>query len=129
MTTIASRASSAKPRRVVYPTQGWETDGRNRQAPPPDAYVLDALEVYYAARPDVYVSGNNFVFWEEGNPKARVSPDGYVVFGIPQRERDSYIGLEGERAAPRRYLRVHLPQDARRNPTRNCPFEQVLRST
>ena len=35
-------------------------------------------------RPDVYVSGNNFVYYEEGDPKKRVSPDCYVVFGVPQ---------------------------------------------
>ncbi len=64
-----------------------ETDKHRRLM----SYVIDALGIYYAARPDVYVSGNNFVFWEEGNPKARISPDGYVVFGVPRHDRDSYM--------------------------------------
>jgi Uma2 family endonuclease len=54
-------------------------------------YLKEALRAHYAERPDVYISGNNFVFFEEGNPKARVSPDCYVVFGVPMRQRDSYM--------------------------------------
>jgi Uma2 family endonuclease len=54
-------------------------------------YVIDALTVYFDKRPDVYVAGNNFLFWEEGNPKARISPDVYVVFGPSPDARDSYM--------------------------------------
>ncbi|HZO87840.1 MAG TPA: Uma2 family endonuclease [Chthonomonadaceae bacterium] len=54
-------------------------------------YCIDALTIYFADRPDVYVSGNNFIYFEEGNPKARVSPDCYVVFGVPKRQRNSYM--------------------------------------
>ena len=84
-----------------------ETDKHRRLM----SYVTDALEVYYADRPDVYVSGNNFVFWEEGNPKARISPDGYVVFGVPQRQRDSYMAWKEGGHLPGRHLGVHVPQD------------------
>ncbi len=34
------------------------------------------------------------MFWEEGNPKARLSPDAYVVFGVPNHLRDSYKSWE-----------------------------------
>jgi len=57
-------------------------------------YFIQALKAHYADRDDVYVSGNNFVFWEEGNPKARLFPDTYVVFGVPNRLRDSYKSWE-----------------------------------
>ncbi len=57
-------------------------------------YFIQALKAHYADRDDVYVSGNNFVFWEEGNPKARLSADTYVVFGVPNRLRDSYKSWE-----------------------------------
>jgi Uma2 family endonuclease len=45
------------------------------------AQFVTGLRARYAGRPDVYVAGNNFIYYEEGNPKARVSPDTYVVFG------------------------------------------------
>lgn len=36
------------------------------------------LEQYY----DVIVSGDTFLYYEQGNPRAVVSPDCYVVFGV-----------------------------------------------
>jgi Uma2 family endonuclease len=54
-------------------------------------YFREALQLFFSERAaEVYVSGNNFVFYEEGNPAARVSPDSYVVFGAAQRLRNSY---------------------------------------
>jgi Uma2 family endonuclease len=57
-------------------------------------YCIGALKNYFAARPDVYAVGNNFLYWEEGSPKARISPDCYVVFGVENRVRDSYKAWE-----------------------------------
>ena len=39
----------------------------------------------------MYVSGNNFIYYEEGAPKKCVSPDCYVVFGVPNHRRDSFM--------------------------------------
>lgn len=49
-----------------------------------------ALRTRYAAEPDVYVSSNLFVYYQEGNPGARVAPDVFVVFGVAKRKRRSY---------------------------------------
>jgi Uma2 family endonuclease len=54
-------------------------------------YVIEALKAHFAPRPEVYVSGNNFVYWEEGNPRAVISPDAYVVLGVGMRPRDCYM--------------------------------------
>ena len=40
--------------------------------------LMAYLEQYY----DVIVSGNTFLYYEQGNPRAVVSPDCYVVFGV-----------------------------------------------
>lgn len=48
-------------------------------------YLLDALMLHFAGREDVYVAGNQFMYWIEGNPSQRVAPDVYVVFGVPKR--------------------------------------------
>lgn len=61
-------------------------------------YVIEALKQHFRSRPDVYVSGNNFIYWIEGNPRRSVSPDAYVVFGVEMRPRDCYMAwLEGGR--------------------------------
>src|SRR4051794_17470488 len=52
--------------------------------------LVATLLRHYEARDDVYVAGCNYVYYEEGNPKARFSPDAYVVFGVKQHQRRSF---------------------------------------
>lgn len=52
------------------------------------------LQWYFRDRDDVYVSGNLFVYYEEGNPKKCVAPDVFVVFGVPKRRRRVYLVWE-----------------------------------
>jgi hypothetical protein len=42
----------------------------------------------------VYVSGNLFIYYEEGNPETVVAPDVFVVFGAPKHRRSSYMWNE-----------------------------------
>ena len=75
---------------IVYP----ETDGLPMSES--DAtrdyllYYVAVLENYFQSRRGVYVSGNLFLYYEEGDPKKVVSPDVFVVFGVNQRKRKSY---------------------------------------
>ena len=65
------------------------------------AYCRDALRLFFADRASsVYVSGNNFVYYREGDPRARFSPDTYVVFGPAQRDRNSYKSWDENDALP-----------------------------
>jgi Uma2 family endonuclease len=48
------------------------------------------LRLYFKSRPNIYVSGNLFVYYEEGNPKASISPDVFVIFGVSNQKRRSY---------------------------------------
>ena len=51
---------------------------------------VSALLTHFRDRPDVYVSGDLFIYYEEGNPRARVAPDVFVVFGVPNHKRPIY---------------------------------------
>lgn len=53
-------------------------------------YFITALQDHFAESPEVYISGNNFLYWQEGVRKAVVSPDVCVVFGVEKRQRDLY---------------------------------------
>ncbi|WP_008318383.1 Uma2 family endonuclease [Leptolyngbya sp. PCC 6406] len=53
-------------------------------------YCVEVLRLYFKGRSNVYVSGNLFVYYEEGNPKAAISPDVFVIFGVSNRKRRSY---------------------------------------
>jgi len=56
--------------------------------------TIYALRWFFRHRDDVYVWGNLFVYYEEGNPKKCVAPDVFVVFGVPNRERRVYLVWE-----------------------------------
>lgn len=56
----------------------------------PLTYAVEALDIYFQDRPDVYVSGNLFLYYREGDPHAVVAPDVFVVFGAAKRDRPSY---------------------------------------
>ena len=43
--------------------------------------IMEAVRSWLGDRPDVFVSSNTGVYYEEGNPAAVFSPDCYVVFG------------------------------------------------
>jgi Uma2 family endonuclease len=49
------------------------------------------LKAYYAREPMVYVSGNLLVFYEQGNRRRHVSPDVFVVKGVPKYPRGNYL--------------------------------------
>lgn len=53
-------------------------------------YLVDALGHHFRDRPDVYVSGNLFLYYEEGNPSACVAPDLFVVVGVKSHQRKTY---------------------------------------
>jgi Uma2 family endonuclease len=74
--------------------------------------LILALRQYFAARPDVYAIGNIFLYWEEGNPEARNSPDIMVVKGVSHQEpRDNFKVWE-EKAVPSMVLELTSKETA-----------------
>ena len=117
------------PKAVEYPTRDGkpmaETDKHRRLI----SYVIDALTVYLAGRTEAYVSGNNFVFWQEGNSRFRISPDGYVVFGISPDARESYKSWEEGGRLPGVIFEFTSKKTQRQDTDRKMPlYEQVLKT-
>ena len=74
--------------------------------------IIDAiatLDLYFEDRSDVYVSGDLLIYYEEGNPKARVAPDVFVVFGAAKHNRMTYRLWE-EPKAPDFVMEVASPR-------------------
>ncbi len=69
-------------------------------------YCVEVLQLYFRGRPNVYVSGNLFVYYEEGNPKASISPDVFVIFGVSNRKRRSYKAWQEGHKLPNFVLEV-----------------------
>ena len=56
----------------------------------PLVYALTALQTHFLDRSQVYVAGDMFVYFREGDPGAVVAPDVFVVFGAAKHMRSSY---------------------------------------
>ena len=69
--------------------------------------MVECLGYYFRNHPDVYVSGNLLIYYEEGT-RARVAPDVFVVFGAGKEERSSYL-LWKEAKAPDFVLEIASP--------------------
>jgi Uma2 family endonuclease len=53
-------------------------------------YLREALRDHFRDAPQIYVAGNMFLYYEEGNPTACVAPDVFVVQGVDKHERRTY---------------------------------------
>ena len=61
-------------------------------------YAIEALKIHFREREDVYVSGDLFIYYEEGNRAASVAPDVFVVLGVPNHMRRTYLLWQEGRA-------------------------------
>ena len=104
---------------VEYP----ESDGKPMAENDPQLhaihYAFGALLLRYRERPDVYVSGDLLIYYEEGNPRVSVVPDVFVVFGVEDRMRGNYKVWE-EGKGPDFVLEIASPstwrEDVERKP-------------
>jgi Uma2 family endonuclease len=82
----------------LYPDSDGEPMAESDFQLRPLLYAINALRAFFAHRTDVYVAGNLFVYYEEGNPKSVVAPDVFAVFGVSRGDRSSYKIWEEGRA-------------------------------
>ena len=82
---------------------------------------IQTLSLHYIDGADVCVSGNLMMYHEEGDPRKSISPDVFVVFGIPKKERRIYqIWNEGK--PPDFVLEYSSPNTYRRDLTRKRTY-------
>ncbi len=84
---------------VVYPESDGrpmaETDDHRYQM----NYLIEALDLWFQKRKQIYVAGNNLIYYQQGDPRLRISPDVYAVKGVEKRRRRVYKLWE-ERKSP-----------------------------
>jgi Uma2 family endonuclease len=129
MTAIKPKPAPQPRREIDYPTGDGKPMAETELHLMVGLDTIQALRTYFASDPDVYVVGNNFVFWEEGNRDARVAPDIYVVFGVEKKVRDSYMAwLEGGKL-PDVVIEVTSRKTRHEDTRRKRPlYEQVWRT-
>jgi len=89
-----------RPLIIYYPESDGEpmaeTDTHRKQM----VYLIEALDDYFRDDPQVYVAGNLFLYYEEGDPRQVVAPDVFVVKGVPKGDRRTYKLWEEEDKGP-----------------------------
>jgi Uma2 family endonuclease len=85
---------------VYYPESDGEpmaeTDTHRKQM----VYLIEALDDYFRDDPQVYVAGNLFLYYEEGDIRQVVAPDVFVVKGVSKGDRRTYLLWEEENKGP-----------------------------
>ena len=103
--------AKAKRSLVEYPDSDGKPMSDNTLQWDTIAYVVQALRGWFLARLDVFVAGDLLWYYEEGNPKARVAPDGLVAFGRPPGYRGSYLQWVEDGVCPQVVLEVLSPKN------------------
>ena len=67
---------------VIYPTSDGQPMAESDWHLDVMIYLIQGLQLHFSSQPEVYVSGNNFFYYKEGDPTKRLSPDVYAVFGV-----------------------------------------------
>ncbi len=78
------------PERVEYPSSDGQPMAETDHQRTPLTYAVEALRHHFRDRADVYVSGNLFIYYREGDPRAVVAPDVFVVVGADSADRSTY---------------------------------------
>ena len=75
---------------LVYP----ESDGEPMAETPKHLQAMtdcmDVLRSHFRRFTDVYIGGNMFLYYEEGNPRKSISPDVFMVRGMSKKEIRTY---------------------------------------
>lgn len=84
-----SRSITAPPA-IEYPCSDGQPMAETEFQLIPLIDAILALRAHFADREDVYVVGNMFLYYQEGNPRAVVAPDLFAVVGAPKHWRHTY---------------------------------------
>ena len=75
---------------LVYPESDGEPMAETEKHRKVMIDVIDILDQHFQHIPDVHVSGNLLLYYEEGNPRKSVSPDVFMVRGLSKKELRVY---------------------------------------
>lgn len=86
-------------RDIIYPVSDGKPVGETPWHVKNLLYLFGLLDLWFADDAMVFVAADMFVYYEEGNPRRHVSPDLFVVRGIPRQtdpQRECYLFWENK---------------------------------
>jgi Uma2 family endonuclease len=88
--------------------------------------MRNQLTAHFEARADAYVAGSMAVYYRQGDRKAVVAPDVFVVLGVEKNERRSYLIWEEGGVVPAFAVEVASDSTDRRDATsKRATYEQM----
>ena len=75
---------------VVYPSSDGEPMAETERHRKALVDLVDMVDGHFQDVPDVHVSGNLLLYYEEGNPHKVISPDVFMVRGVSKKELRIY---------------------------------------
>lgn len=75
---------------IVYPTSDGKPMAETELHQRVMVDLIFRLKAWAAARHHVHAAGNLLVYYEEGNIGRHLAPDAFVVFGVPNHERETF---------------------------------------
>ena len=90
---------------IVYPDTDGAPMAESDSARDYLTYSVEALQLYFQDRDNVYVSGNLFIYYQQGSPSAVIAPDVFVIFGVEKKLRMSYKVWEENNQLPNSSLK------------------------
>jgi hypothetical protein len=93
---------------IVYPDSDGTPIAESDSARDYLTYSVEALQLYFQNTPNIYVSGNLSIYYQQGTPSAVIAPDVFVIFGVEKKLRMSYKVWEENNKLPQFILRLFL---------------------
>ena len=100
-------------REIVYPESDGEPMAETEFHLDETIYLIEGLRERFRETPDVYVCGDMFLYFKEGDPRSVVSPDVFIVKGVSKRRRRVYKFWEEKGRGP--CLVVEVTSDSTRD--------------
>ena len=75
---------------IFYPESDGEPMAESDLHRKEMTYLIDSLGDHFLPVPDVYVAGNLFLYYAQGDPRSVVAPDTFVIKGVSKRDRKTY---------------------------------------
>ena len=85
-----STVEKALKKYIEYPESDGEPMGETDKHRKLIMELILTLEFFFQRKKNVYVSGDLMMYYVEGDPSKVISPDVFVVFGIPKGDRRVY---------------------------------------
>ncbi|MEB3294267.1 MAG: Uma2 family endonuclease [Synechococcales bacterium] len=90
MTDTLSTEPFPQPAIIFYPESDGQPMSESDATRDYLVYGVEVLRRHFHSRRNIYVSGNLFIYYQEGEPNKVFSPDVFVILGVSQRKRRTY---------------------------------------